>query len=229
MQSGELAAIIGVNGIGKSTLIRTLANMQASLKGQILINSKPLTAYKTAILAKEISVVLTNALVSKNLSVQEVVTLGRQPYSNWIGSLKKEDKQKVNKALDMLDLQKLAKTPCYELSDGQLQRVMIARALAQDTSIILLDEPTSHLDLYHKVQILKLLKSIAHDIQKTILFTSHEIELALQLCDKMLLLNNNENPFGKPDELVAHQAFENLFPKDTIVFDTSTGAYRIKK
>ena len=229
MKSGELAAIIGINGVGKSTLLRTLANMQVSLKGQIQINSKPLSEYKSTILAKEISVVLTNTLVSKNLSVQEVVTMGRQPYSNWIGSLSKKDKQKINEALDMLNLQELAQTPCYELSDGQLQRVMIARAIAQDTSIILLDEPTSHLDLYHKVHILKLLRSIAHKTHKTILFTSHEIELALQLCDKMLLLNNKENPFGTPIELIAHEAFENLFPKDTIVFDSSIGAYRIKK
>ena len=229
MTSGELAAVIGVNGIGKSTLLRTLANMQTSLNGQVLINSKPLTDHKPHALAKEISVVLTQAIVSKNLSVQEVVTLGRQPYSNWIGTLSTTDIQKINTALEMLDLQALAQTPCYELSDGQLQRVMIARALAQDTSIILLDEPTSHLDLYHKVHILKLLRSIAHETQKTILFTSHEIELALQLCDKLLLLNNEENPFEKPSELVTHQAFENLFPKDTLVFDTSTGAFRVKK
>ncbi len=229
MCAGELTAVIGINGIGKSTLLRTLANLQASLNGQVLINSKPLNDYKPDILAKEISVVLTKAIVSKNLSVKEMVTLGRQPYSNWIGSLSKTDNQKINTALEMLDLHALAQTPCYELSDGQLQRVMIARALVQDTSIILLDEPTSHLDLNHKVQILKLLRSIAHETQKTILYTSHEIELSLQLCDKMLLLNNEENPYEKPSELVKHQAFENLFPKDTLVFDSSTGAFRVKK
>lgn len=229
MTTGELVAVIGINGVGKSTFVRTLANMQASLKGQVLINDQPLSTFKPEVLAKEISVVLTKALVSKNLSVQEVVSLGRQPYSNWLGALSKTDTQKIQEALEMLDLLVLAQTPCYALSDGQLQRVMIARALAQDTSIIILDEPTSHLDLYHKVHILKLLRSIAHEKQKTILYTSHEIELAIQLCDKMLLLNNEENPFEKPSELILQDAFQNLFPKDTLVFDTNTGAFRVKK
>lgn len=180
-------------------------------------------------MALEVSLVLTERIASKNLTVIELIALGRQPYTNWIGNLTDDDLAVINNAIVKVDLQDLKHKKCYELSDGQMQRVMIARALAQDTSIMLLDEPTTHLDLYHKANILKLLKSIAYTTQKTVLFTTHEIELAIQLCDKMLLLNGADNPFGQPCELIAQKHFENLFPKDTVMFDPSTGSFRVKK
>ena len=227
--SGELICIVGINGIGKSTLLRTLGKIQPALAGDILINEKPLIDLDSKALASEISIVLTEPIVSKNLTVQELIALGRQPYTNWIGTLTKEDKSKVSEAIQMLQLEDLAQKKCYELSDGQLQRVMIARALAQDTAIILLDEPTSHLDLYHKVLILKLLKSITEETKKTILFTSHEIEMVIQICDKMLLLNEEGSPYGKPSQLIKRGSFHNLFPTDTVSFDSDTGTFRIKK
>lgn len=229
MCKGELTAIIGINGIGKSTLLRTLGKVQPKLSGEIQLNAKSLESYRSLQLATELSVVLTEPIASKNMTVIELVALGRQPYTNWIGSLSNADKSKVKSVLEMVELMPLQDKKCFELSDGQLQRVMIARALAQDTAIILLDEPTTHLDLYHKVQILKLLKSIAHKTHKTIVFTSHEIEMALQLCDKMLLLDNVENPFGEPSELIRQKAFENLFPSDVISFDSKTKTFRIEK
>ncbi|MDB2606642.1 ABC transporter ATP-binding protein [Zobellia sp.] len=225
----ELTAIVGVNGIGKSTLLRTLGNVQPHLDGCITINEKPIEAYSSLELSSELSMVLTESIASKNLSVIELVALGRQPYTNWLGTLTETDKQKIKYALQLLELESLQHKKCYELSDGQLQRVMIARALAQDTSVILLDEPTTHLDLYHKVQILKLLRSIAHDTRKTILFTTHEIEMAIQLCDKMVLLDGKENYFGQPCELIEQKAFESLFPSDTVTFDPKNGSFRIKK
>lgn len=229
LNSGELVGIVGINGIGKSTLLRTLGNIQPQLSGEIKINTKSLKTLKTHELAKEMSLVLTEPISSKNLTVQELITLGRQPYTNWIGTLTKKDKSKISEAIQMLELEDLIQKKCYELSDGQMQRVMIARALAQDTSIILLDEPTTHLDLYHKVQILKLLQSITKQTNKTILFTSHEIEMVIQLCDKMLLINRKESAFGTPNQLTKQQAFDNLFPKDTITFDSNSGTFRIKK
>lgn len=229
LTSGELVGIVGINGIGKSTLLRTLGNIQPQLSGVIKINNSLINTLKPHEQAKELSIVLTEPIASKNLTVQELISLGRQPYTNWIGALTKEDKLKVTEAIQMLELEDLIQKKCYELSDGQLQRVMIARALAQDTSIILLDEPTTHLDLYHKVQILKLLKSITKQTNKTILFTSHEIEMAIQLCDKMLLLNKKESTYGTPNQLTEAQAFDNLFPKDTITFDSNSGSFRIKK
>lgn len=190
---------------------------------------RPLRTYKTLELAAAVSIVLTEAIASKNLSVLELVALGRQPYTNWIGKLTQNDKSKVLEALKMLELTELQHKKCYELSDGQLQRALISRALAQETDLMLLDEPTSHLDLYHKVQILKLLKSIAHKTQTTVLFTSHEIEMAIQLCDKILILGKGENHFGDPCELIEKKAFEKLFPTDTVTFDANNGLFRIQK
>ncbi len=229
LSSGELTAIVGINGIGKSTLLRTLGNAQPRLSGSITINQRTLENYRPLELSTKISMVLTEPIASKNMTVLELVALGRQPYTNWIGALSKVDKLKIKEAIHLLELEDLQHKKCYELSDGQLQRAMIARALAQDTSIMLLDEPTTHLDLYHKVNILKLLKSIAHQTQKIILFTTHEIEMAIQLCDKMLLLDGEKNPFGQPCELIEQKAFESLFPADTVSFDAKTGTFRIEK
>ncbi|WP_316929605.1 ABC transporter ATP-binding protein [Arenibacter certesii] len=226
---GELAAIIGVNGIGKSTLLRTLGKVQPKISGTIQLNNIPLEKLTDLNLATQISVVLTEPIASKNLTVWELVSLGRQPYTNWIGTLSDVDKEKIKSALEIVDLTPLKYKKCYELSDGQLQKVMIARALAQDTFIILMDEPTSHLDLYHKVQILKLLQDIAHKTKKTILFTTHEIEIAIQLCDKILILEQGKSAFGEPCELIRNRNFENLFPSDTITFDSSTGAFRVNR
>ncbi|MCJ7467869.1 MAG: ATP-binding cassette domain-containing protein, partial [Maribacter sp.] len=128
-----------------------------------------------------------------------------------------------------VSLENLRHKKCYELSDGQLQRVMISRALAQDTEIILLDEPTTHLDLYHKVQILKLLKAITQETKKTVVFTTHEIDLAIQLCDKIILLDSDQVLFGTPCELIEQSAFDNLFPADAVTFDPDTGSFRINK
>ena len=221
--------IVGINGIGKSTLLRTLAKVQPQLSGTISINEKSLDNFSSIALASSLSIVLTEPLASKNMTVLELITLGRQPYTNWIGALSKKDKTKINEAIQMLELESLKHKKCYQLSDGQLQRVMIARALAQDTEIIVLDEPTTHLDIYHKVQILKLLKAIASQTNKTVLFTSHEIEMVLQLCDTMLLLDGSKNAFGTPNELIAQKAFDQLFPSDIISFDSQTGSFRIKK
>lgn len=225
---GELTAIVGINGIGKSTLLRTLGAVQPKLSGAILIDKKELSTYTTLQLASKISLVLTEPLATKNLTVMELIALGRQPYTNWLGTLSEQDKEKTKEAIALVEIENLQDKRCYELSDGQLQRVLIARALAQDTPIMLLDEPTTHLDLYHKVQLLKLLKDIAHKTHKTILFTTHEIEVAIQLCDKMLILNKENSAFGQPCELIKNQHFEKLFPADMIQFDGNSGSFKIK-
>lgn len=226
---GELAAIVGVNGIGKSTLLRTLCAMQPTLGGKIMLNGTFLAQYSQHTLATCVSVVLTERDFSKNLTVSELIALGRQPHTNWLGTFTKIDYEKVDEASELLELNDLRHKKCHGLSDGQLQRVLIARALAQDTPLMLLDEPTSHLDLYHKVHILKLLRNIAHQTKKTILFTSHEIEMAIQLCDKMVVLNGTDNPFSQPCELIAQKAFDDLFPKGSVSFDPTTGTFRVKK
>lgn len=190
---------------------------------------KDLEDYTELEMASAVSVVLTEPLATKNMTVYELISLGRQPYTNWLGRLSEKDKIKIKEVIDLLDLHNLKKRKCYELSDGQLQRVLIARALAQDTGIILLDEPTTHLDLYHKVQLLKLLRFVAHKTEKSIVFTSHEIDMAIQLCDKMLILDGQKNSFDQPCKLIENNAFNGLFPSDTVTFDNRTGTFRIQK
>ena len=228
LKEGEITAIVGINGVGKSTLLRTLGNIQPKLQGIITLNGKAIENYSPLALASQISIVLTEPIASKNLTVLELIALARQPYTNWIGTLTVADKSKITKAVQMIQLETLQHKKCYELSDGQLQKVMIARALAQDTAIILLDEPTSHLDMYHKASILKLLKNIAHQTKKTVLFTTHEIDTALQICDKMLVLGIDHSNFGTPLELINAKCFEKLFPEDIITFDADSRSFKIK-
>lgn len=225
----ELTAIVGINGIGKSTLLRSLGNVQPKLSGDILIKTRALESMTDLELSKRISVVLTEPLASKNLSVNELISLGRQPYTNWIGRFNEEDQINIENAIDEVGLGMLREKKCFELSDGQLQKAMLARALAQNTPVLLLDEPTTHLDLYHKVQILKLLQKITEDKAKTVVFTTHEIELAIQLCDKILILGQDQHYFGAPSELIEAGHFNNLFPKEVISFDADSGSFKIQK
>lgn len=229
LKRGELVGLIGANGIGKSTLIRTITKVQKPLKGNILINEKPISAYQAVDLAKVMSLVLTEQIASKNLTVFELIALGRQPYTSWIGNLSEHDTTVVNKAIKQTNIGNLKHKKCYELSDGQLQKAMIARALAQDTDLIILDEPTTHLDMYHKAYILKLLQKLAKDTKKTILFSSHEIDLAIQLCDKLIVMTTGEVVSDEPCNLILKGTFDTLFPKDLISFDKNTGSFRVKK
>lgn len=229
LKQGELIGLVGANGIGKSTLLRTLTSIQPSLRGQIQLVGKTISEYKPIELAQTMSLVLTEQLVSKNLTVFELVALGRQPYTNWVGSLSNEDRAITNLALEQTNITELKNRKCYELSDGQLQKVMIARALAQDTSLIILDEPTTHLDMYHKAYILKLLQELTRETNKTILFSSHEIDLAIQLCDTMIVMTPEYVYSDAPCNLISQGVFDNLFPKDLIGFDEKTGSFRVKK
>ncbi|MGJ5643327.1 ABC transporter ATP-binding protein [Formosa sp. S-31] len=229
LNRGELVSLVGANGIGKSTLLRTLTQTQDALEGAVYINSKALDTYDALQLAKVLSIVFTEKLISKNLSVFELVALGRHPYTNWIGSLSDTDIQKVNYALSLTHIEALKHKKCFELSDGQLQKVMISRALAQDTDLIILDEPTTHLDMYHKAYVLKLLQKLAKETGKTILFSSHEIDLAIQLCDKMIVMTPEQVISDSPCNLISQGVFSQLFPTDLIQFDEKTGTFRVNK
>lgn len=229
LKKGELIGLVGGNGIGKSTLLRTLTQVQPKLSGALYLNEKPLEDYANIDLAKAMSLVLTETIASKNLSVFELVALGRQPYTNWVGNLSEEDISKVNHAITQTNIENLKHKKCFELSDGQLQKVMIARALAQDTDLIILDEPTTHLDMYHKAYILKLLQKLVKETGKTILFSSHEIDLAIQLCDTMIVMTKTEVTSDSPCHLIQQGTFNTLFPEDLITFDATTGSFRVKK
>ncbi|NNE33162.1 MAG: ABC transporter ATP-binding protein [Winogradskyella sp.] len=229
LEKGQLIGLVGANGIGKSTLLRTLIKVQPALSGSITLNDKVLKTTTNLELAKRLSIVLTEHLTSKNLSVIELVALGRHPYTNWIGSLTEADTTIINESLQLVNISELKDKKCYELSDGQLQKVMIARALAQDTDLIILDEPTTHLDMYHKAYILKLLQKLTQETGKTILFSSHEIDLAIQLCNTMIVMRDNEVVCDQPCNLISNGVFNSLFPKDLIVFDNKTGSFRVTK
>ncbi|MCY2688171.1 ABC transporter ATP-binding protein [Salinimicrobium sp. TH3] len=228
VKEGELVAVIGINGVGKSTFLRTISGVQEALSGKIEIKEENRENISSEKLARMISLVLTEQPLSKNLSVPELVALGRQPYTNWIGSLTAEDRKKVREALALVKIEDLQTKKCYELSDGQMQKVLISRALAQDTPLMILDEPTSHLDMYHKAQVLKLLKDLSLSTQKAVIFATHEINLALQLCDKIILMKPKEVVQDTPQQLIQKGHFESIFPQDLIVFDRTTKSFRIK-
>ncbi|WP_405198950.1 ABC transporter ATP-binding protein [Christiangramia sp. LLG6405-1] len=227
IDENELTAVIGVNGAGKSTLLKTLSRSLEPLKGEVIVNNKNISNISSEELSKQLSLVLTEQHVSRNLSAQELIALGRQPYTNWIGKLDREDKEAVQNAIELVNIKELANRKCYELSDGQFQKVLIARAIAQDTSLIILDEPTTHLDIYHKAFMLKLLKQLTEKTGKAIIFATHEINLAIQLCDKLIILKDGKSFTGTPKELMASGVFDSLFPSELITFDRQSASFRI--
>lgn len=227
-EAGKLIALVGKNGIGKSTFLKTITNIIRPLEGTIFVRSKPLQSYDALDLAKEMSLVLTDALPPSNLTVYELVALGRQPYTNWLGQLSENDKIKIKDAIELTEIEDLLEKNHTQISDGQLQKVLIARALAQDTAIIILDEPTTHLDLVHKVAILKLLQKLAQTTNKTILYSTHDLDLAIQLTDQMLVFTENEISLSTPCELIENGVFTNLYANDNIFFDNQTGQFKVK-
>ena len=219
IEKGSFVALLGKNGIGKSTLLKTLSKVQQPLTGVIYIDDKKLATYNNQELATKLGLVLTERLPISQLTVFELIALGRQPYTNWIDTLSDIDIKKVNEAIALTEISHLKNNLFHELSDGQLQRVLIARALAQDTDIIILDEPTAHLDIHHTFKVFSLLKKLVQSTGKTILISTHEVNLALQLADEFVLLTQNEVHNGNADDLIAKNAFSSLFPPEIISFN----------
>ena len=229
LHRGELVCLVGENGVGKSTLLRTISNVQPPLSGEVSILQKPLKAYSASELARTISLVLTDRIYAGNLTVREIVTLGRHPYTGWLGNLGKEDHKKVDWSLEITGTRHLENQLISELSDGQFQKTLIARALAQDSTIIILDEPTAHLDLVNKIIILKLLKDLAANTGKSILMATHELELGLQIADHLWMAFKNDIMLaGTPEDLVLNGAFNKMISHESVQFDDSNGRFLIK-
>jgi len=229
LKQGELVCLVGENGVGKSTLLRTISGVQAPLTGDIFIHGKALKDYAAAELAKTISLVLTDRIYAGNLTVREIVALGRHPYTNWLGNLRRQDWDKVDWSLEITGIQHLEDQLISELSDGQFQKTLIARALAQDSDIIILDEPTAHLDLTNKIVILKLLKDLAGTTGKSVLMATHELELGLQVADHLwMAFRNDVMMTGVPEDLVLQGTFHKMINSDSVIFDDSNGRFLIR-
>ncbi len=233
LKKGEMVCLVGPNGTGKSTLIKTLTNMLAPLEGTVKINISPTNKNINEINVKElamhISIVLTDKLPSSNFSVHEIVALGRIPHTNWLGNLSKKDEIIIDEALKITNLTAYKYRKVDSLSDGEKQRVMFAKALAQDTDIIILDEPTAHLDVVYRAELLSLLKNLAKETQKAILISTHELEMAIQSADHIWLINNNKQLISKaPEDLILANVFSETFQGAQVFFDENNGSFKIK-
>lgn len=252
LHSGRLTCLIGANGIGKSTLLRTLSAFQPPLSGEIFIDNEspiPLSTLTDKQLSRLIGVVLTEKPDVQNMTVFELVGLGRSPYTGFWGRLNEEDKEVVKESLRLVGIESLQDRLIQTLSDGERQKTMIAKALAQQTPVIYLDEPTAFLDYPSKVEMLTLLRHLARETGKTIFLSTHDMELALQIADELWLMtagtpssdtaespSNNglcQNPkettliIGTPGELAANGSLSHFIDRPGLHFDPQTLAIRV--
>lgn len=226
-KKGEFICLLGKNGVGKSTLLKTLSKVIPKLAGTIGINQKEIEHYSTKSFAKILSVVLTERLPESNLTVFELVSLGRQPHTNWIDNLLTEDIEFINRALKLTNTTHLKDKKIVELSDGQLQKVLISRALAQETPLIIFDEPTAHLDIHHKIETFLLLKKLAKESQKTIIISTHEIHWAIEMADTIWLMTEENCYFDTPENLKKMHRFQELFDSLLVSFDSNSNQFKI--
>ena len=226
LHAGELTCLLGANGAGKSTLLRTLSASQPSLAGELRILDKPVSAYTEKERSRTIGVVLTDKTFTGGLSVYELVALGRQPHTGFFGRLTKEDRRIVEEAMENVGIAHKAKNYTAELSDGERQKVMIAKALVQECPLILLDEPTAFLDVVSRIEIMHLLHRLAVEQNKAILLSTHDIEQALVLSDKLWLLTKGEGlQYGVTEDIILSHRMDSLFPHKDIRFDYDHGVY----
>lgn len=212
LTGGKLICLMGPNGIGKSTLIRTLARLQRPLGGQILIHGTDINDISRYEFARQVSVVLTDRVSTGNLNVYELVALGRYPFTSWLMKLTDPDRRAIDEAIAVTGLEGMEEEKLHQLSDGQVQKTMIARALAQEGLLTLLDEPTAHLDLNNRVEIMRLLKQMAHHSGKTILMATHELDLTLQMADRLILtLPDKSIDEGLPEDLILNGRLDAAF------------------
>jgi len=220
LEAGEMVCLIGRNGTGKSTLLRTLAALQPALEGNVTLCGKNVFALSPRRRAHLMTMVLTERIEIENATVQQVTAMGRQPYTSWWGTLTAHDKKSVEEALELTNLGEKAQTPFAELSDGERQRTMLARALAQETPLILLDEPTAHLDLPNRVEIFLLLHRLARQTGRAILLSTHELDLALQTADHIWLMRKNEpTATGRPQEMLENGEIQRAFAHPNFGFE----------
>ncbi len=228
MTGGQLIALLGRNGAGKSTLLRAMMGLEKPQSGEIILQGKKITSLKPEKLARNISFVTTDKVRIANLRCKDVVSMGRAPYTNWIGQLRPEDEMRVDTAIQLVGMSAYAEKTMDKMSDGECQRIMIARALVQDTPVILLDEPTAFLDLPNRYELCLLLKRLAQEEDKCILFSTHDLDIALSLCDSIMLIDNPHMYTLPTPEMVASGHIERLFRNESVTFDAQKMRVRIK-
>ena len=227
LPASTLAALLGVNGCGKSTLLRTLSGLlppfprggEATDEAPVRLCGRPLADYAPRELARTVSIVLTERPLAEGLTVEDVVQMGRIPYSRLLSQRSAEDGWHVRRALELTGTAHLARRALTSLSDGERQRVFVAKALAQDTPVILLDEPSAFLDFPSKIQLFRLLRRLAHEEGKAILMSTHDVEPALQLADQLWLLSRDELCCGTPEDLAAAGEIGRFFDRSGLRFD----------
>lgn len=220
LDTGDVVALLGSNGTGKSTILKTLSDELKPVAGKVTILGKQLENYSRRQLAKELSIVTTDRISAGGMRVREIVSLGRQPHTGWLGHLSRQDKDIVEKSMDAVGISFKADDFFAYLSDGERQKVMIARALAQEASIILLDEPFSFLDTASRIEILSLLKKIARDKNVGIIFSSHDVAQAVRMADLVwLICSDGQLIADTPVNLVRTNAIQRMFKDRDVVFD----------
>jgi iron complex transport system ATP-binding protein len=229
LKAGELVCLLGPNGAGKSTLMRTVAGMQPSLAGSVTLAGTDLTTLSPRDLAANLSVVLTDRPNLGLLNGYALVALGRHPYTDWTGRLSPHDEAVIQWAVAAVGATDIAARPVMELSDGQRQKFMVARALAQESALVLLDEPTAYLDLPRRAEIMHLLRHLAADTGRAILLSTHDLDLALRSADTLWLLSDGKAHVGTPEDLVLSGAFEDAFRGAGVTFDRATGAFNVAR
>ena len=222
-QARDLICLTGTNGSGKSTLLRTLAGLQPALGGKVMIANKDIASLNVHQRSTLFSLVLTDDIDIERLTVRELVAMGRFPYTNWAGSLSKKDDEIIDKALKDVHLSHKADSMINHISDGEKQRAVIAKALTQDTPLVLLDEPTAHLDLPNRIEIMLLLRRLSVSTGKSFILSTHELDLALQMADKIWLMTPSGVEIGMPEDLMLTGSFQSAFGSESFSFDAIDG------
>lgn len=227
LMKGEMTCLLGANGKGKSTLMKTICGFLKPIKGHLHFNGRDITRMTEREMAKEIAIVLTEKITTPNATVYELVAYGRSPFTGFLGRLSSIDKQIIDEAIKACGISHKKYSPLSALSDGERQKATIAKALAQDTPFILLDEPTAFLDLPARVEIMQLLRKLASEKGKSILMSTHDLDLALQMSDRLWLLHHDQIVAGSPEDLTLRNAFQSMFNKGGVEFDNKTGMFKV--
>lgn len=227
LNAGEFICLLGPNGAGKSTLIRTLAGMQAPLSGSLKLQNQTFHSISPRERARMISVVLTEALPVGMMDAYSLVALGRHPYSGWLGGLNQHDKERIKWAFKAVGAEGLEGRQIAELSDGERQKISIARALAQEAQVMLLDEPTAFLDLPRRVELMTILRNLAHREQMGLLLSTHDLDLALRFADRLWMITTDGKLIqGYPEELAMSGEFARIFANENLDWDAERGSFR---